>query len=357
MSTEPVAESSAAFNAAKIPNRLVFIWIGEALPTTAVIAIRSAWLHCQPDEIVLLHEGLTPRSAGVADVAELPGVRLQAASAADFDLDCDPSGAVRRQFETLKSPASRANLLRLAYLYRHGGVYLDTDTITIRDLAPLRQQAGFCGVEPVLHPYRSKRPSAVVALGRKLSLGIRGLVREACARIPGGVALHRVVDAPTQELAVNNAVIGACVGNPTLAACITRIGELPEAERAVRFRLGTHLMQEITRNTTSATMTVYPAEYFYPLGPVLSLQYFRAGSEAALSGWLSRDTHVVHWYSSLEASIGGGPLDATWIEGHPDTAFSALARPHLPARRDEARRDPESGDARDVAAGIDSAPR
>ena len=127
----------------RIPDRIVFVWLGRSLPDVALVAIWSARAANPGAEVVVLHDGLE----GPAE----PGVTFEPVTDAIFD--AIPAGdAAARLYRTLPSPTARSNLLRLAALYHHGGIYLDTDTITIRDLAPLRRLRGFCGAEHVACP-------------------------------------------------------------------------------------------------------------------------------------------------------------------------------------------------------------
>ena len=155
-----------------IPNRLIFIWFGNRFPFANVVAVRSAMRRCQPEETLLIHEGLDEDTPGVRELLDEPGFRLVEAGASWFD-DLPPGGELAHElYEELGAPATRANLLRLAALWKLGGIYLDTDTITIKDLAPLRQHQGFCGVEVLGMPaslFDSKNPARWGAAGLRLA--------------------------------------------------------------------------------------------------------------------------------------------------------------------------------------------
>lgn len=304
-----------------IPNRIVFIWLGKTLPWSAGVAIRSASRVQAPDELVLYHEGLEFQGEGWDLVAGLPGLRLVAVSDALFD-GLNDDGICLRLFHELKSPATRANLLRLAVLYRWGGVYLDTDVIAVRPWGDLLSLPGFCGTEPIAMPadlFGSWNPL------RWLACGLRFAWRDLCTRIPRGEQWFRLFEGSFVP-AANNAVIGAEAGNALLEMAFSTIQSMDESLRRKRFRLGTHLLQRLTGNRSQAAMTVFPAMYFYPVGPEVSCHWFRDGSASRLQEMLYPETRIVHWYNSVEGRFLTEPLDKNWVQAHPDSAFSELVR-------------------------------
>ena len=90
-------------------------------------------------------------------------------------------------------------------------------------------------------------------------------------------------------------------------------------------------MQSLTGNRSSQDMEVLPAAYFYPLGPDISVHWFRDGSAGALDELVRTETRVVHWYSSVEERVGLRRIDERYIRSHAGrTAFARLACEHLP---------------------------
>jgi hypothetical protein len=313
-------------NAPHIPNRLIFIWFGSRFPFANVVAVRSAMRTCKPDETLLIHEGLSEDTPGVRDLMEEPGFRLEEAGSRWFE-NLPPGGELAHAlYEELGAPATRANLLRLAALWKVGGIYLDTDTITIKDMAPLRRSRGFCGVEVLGMPaslFDSRNPARWGAAGLRLA------TRAALSVAPMGDRAFRRIEG-FYPRAVNNAVVGSCPENRVIARAFSTIIEMDAATRRRRFRLGTHLMQRVTGNRSSADMEVLPPEYFYPLGPEISLQWFSPGSAQRIPQMIHENTHVVHWYSSLESRLQSGPLTAEYVEKNQDeTAFARLAADYL----------------------------
>jgi hypothetical protein len=310
-------------HARPIPNRLVFIWFGSRLPVTARVAVRSAMSACRPEETLIVHQGLDERQ--VEDLVE-DGARLVPAERGWFEGLPRGGSTAMRLYDTLASPASRANLLRLAILWRKGGVYLDTDTITLRDLDDLRRHDGFCGLEPVALPgdlFGSPNPL------RWLAAGMRLAVREGCVRLDAGVRLFRRLERHFVH-AVNNAVVGRRPGNPIIARAFEEILRMDPAEQERRYRLGTHLLQQLTHNRSGPDMEVLPSATFYPLGPEISAHWFREGSASRLDELLRPETRVVHWYSSVEERVGLRRIDERYIRTHAArTAFASLAAPHL----------------------------
>jgi hypothetical protein len=212
--------------------------------------------------------------------------------------------------------------LRYALLYKQGGVYLDTDVIAIRSWDDLLRYRGFCGLEAVAFPgdlYASFNPF------RYLFAGILYLWRLLCAYLPRGWQIFR----PTEKFfrySANGAILGSEPKNKIVEEFFAKIGELREKDFSVAACIGPHIVQKATKNKSSENMETLPSAYFYPLGPDISLQYFRNGSVKHLDKILSPQTRIVHWYNSVEKKYLRQQLSKKWIEEHPTSAFAKLAQ-------------------------------
>ena len=311
-----------------IPNRLLFVWFGARFPHGNLIALRAARRGFRPEEILILcddPDGLRPR---LEECADWPELRLARADASWFE-GLPHAGALAAEvFARHGKPAARANLIRLAALYKRGGVYLDFDALTVGDPSPLLARRGFCGTEPLALPadlFARRNPFAWARAGALLA------VRQILSMIPGGWRAFRRIEA-WYPPAPNNAVLGAEAGHPFLERCFRLMAELPAAERYKRFRLGTHLLQRAVRDAEAAGalqgFDVLPPPLFYPLGPEISAHWFRPGTARSLDRMLRPETVVVHWYNSVETRLGGKALTAAWVAAHPDTAFAEMVRRH-----------------------------
>jgi hypothetical protein len=309
-----------------IPNRLIFIWFGSRFPYGNLLALRSARRLFRPEEILLIVGDPEGVRAKLDECAAWPELRLEAAGPAWFDGLPHVAELAKDLFARDLKPAAKANLIRLAALYRRGGVYLDFDTITVRDPAPLLAKRGFCGTEPLALPadlFHSKNPLRWIAAG--LRLGARQLL----ANVPGGWRPFRSLERYYVNGA-NNAVIGAEPGHPFLETCFRVMAALPAAERLRRFRLGTHLLQQsvqtASRDGSMHGFEVLPPDFFYPLGPEISSHWFKDGTAARLDEMLGRDTFIVHWYNSVESRFLKQELTPEWVRRHPDTAMAEMIR-------------------------------
>jgi len=328
-----------------IPNRLIFIWFGRAFPYGNLLALRSARRWFAPQEILLIADdpdALRATLEGEApDVSGWPELRLMEADSGWFDGLPHNAGAIAREvFGGKTSPATKANLIRLAALYKLGGVYLDFDTITLggasRDPRALLTRSGFCGAEPLALPadlMGSKNPLRWALAGWRLAK------RQALANLPGGWRFFRMIEG-LYPAAPNNAVLGTVAGHPFLDLCFRLMTELPESERFKRFRLGTHLLQRAALRYRPSpgpkdwtghvgaplAFDVLPPAHFYPLGPEIATHWFKPGTAARLDDMLRPETTIVHWYNSVEVRLGGKALTRAWVEAHADTAFAELVR-------------------------------
>jgi hypothetical protein len=321
-----------------IPNRYHFIWFGREFPLTHALAIRSVAATCSPDAI-LLHasDDLSGQPDFDQLVAELPAFSVQrtdiGALLDEPDLP-DPS-RLRQIWDQLigqRRWAQLADLLRHLVLYRQGGVYLDLDTLTIRDVRPLLGSPGFCGRERILVDAAVHKRGSPWRYFRTVPLD---LARWVCSRTESGIRNFARI-ANLYRAAINNAVLALPARHPLALEALRRIPDLiPDLERR-RPALGPDLLQDLIDGAQRSDVTVFDPSYFYPLGPTMAEQLFRVRATAAdvdraLGESIAPETYVLHWYNDGRKS-SRGPLDRASIEGLADRQmFSRLARPYLPA--------------------------
>jgi len=301
-----------------IPNRIFFIWLGKNFPWSAGIAVLSA-LRVQKPEEVAVYSDVELQGEGFDLLKNEKGIAFKIIDNSVFK-DLGDDGICEELCNKVKSPASKANLLRLALLYKHGGIYLDTDTIFVKPIDDLLKFKGFCGTETVALPrelFKSINPFAY------LVCGLRFAWRFFCTYCPSGEQIFRKTEKLFSQSA-NNAVLASEAKNPIIADAFNEINLMKEATRLRRYRLGTHLLQSITRNKSSEFMEVLPSCYFYPLGPEICRHYFLDGSGKRLNKILLPETRIVHWYNSVERRFLSEPLNAAWVEKHPSSAFTIL---------------------------------
>src|SRR5262249_12879270 len=166
-------------------------------------------------------------------------------------------------YRELATPAARVNVLRMALLLLEGGVYLDTDTVTLADLAALGQgHAALCGEEHLVFPAGRASPLSRLRPEALARMAVRDVLR----RWPNGYRGFRRIEHWFPK-AVNNAVLGAEPGHPLVRELIARAVRLPSARRGVRYALGTHLLQEVVADYHGTDLCVLPPAAFFPLGP------------------------------------------------------------------------------------------
>jgi hypothetical protein len=308
-----------------IPNRLIFIWFGARFPYGNLLALRSARRWFRPEEILLITDDPEGTRGRLEECASWPELRLERADASWFAGLPHVAEIAAELFAGKLSPATKANLIRLAALYKRGGVYLDFDTVTVRDPASLLARRGFCGAEPLALPadlFASRNPL------RWLSAGLLLGARQLFAVIPGGWRAFRRIEG-LYRAAPNNAVFGSEAGHPFLEVCFRLMAGMPPAERVKRFRLGTHLLQRAVGATTSESrhgFNVLSSPHFYPLGPEISAHWFKPGTARVLDEMLRPETIIVHWYNSVESRLWGKALTPEWVARHPDTALAEMVR-------------------------------
>jgi hypothetical protein len=305
-----------------IPAVAHFVWIGRALPWAHALAITSAARCAGLSRVVLHHTDPPGEGAGWDAVAREPGVQLARLRPLPLlQRVADLGDRLAAVYRSLDTPAARANVLRVAILHGQGGVYLDTDTLTVAPLGPLLHAPAFCGLEHVVLPraVRASRNPAVWA-----GVVARSMVRDLLRRLPRGYrGFARISD--RFALAANNAVLGAEPGHPLLHAMLRAMVDLDPARRRVRFALGTHLLQD-TIAARPGEIVLHPPEVFYPLAPEISEHWFRVRSRVDLDEVIGPATRVVHWYASVRTRAIVPRIDATYVREHRTRQlFSAAA--------------------------------
>ncbi|MBN1222136.1 MAG: hypothetical protein JXB23_02725 [Candidatus Aminicenantes bacterium] len=292
---------------------------------TNQIAIKSAVMQNQPDEVLLLHDGLSEGLMSASGLIKDCRMRLEEASEDWFD-DLPRGGEeMRALYNAHTSPTAKANLLRLAVLWKLGGIYLDMDTVTIKSFDGLRKYRGFCGCETVAVPGDLLENANLITKGR---VGIKLAFRELCVYIPKGYRLFKTFESLYAQ-SVNNAVMGSAPKNPFLEKAFSAIKEMPENERFKRYGLGTHLLQRLTKNTSSENMEVLDRSFFYPLGPVISYYWFKKNSGGYYDDLLQENTVAVHWYNTSLRKFRKRSLDIDYLKKNSSTAFAKLVSKYL----------------------------
>ncbi len=229
-------------------------------------------------------------------------------------------------YQRLVQPAAKANLTRAALLYREGGVYVDTDTITIAPFDAQRENGVFCGSERIIYPNRVLR---AMTASQKLRCELLNRLREGCRRLPYGFRFFRLIE-DRYYLAVNNAVLGAEFGHAFLRQLLENMVEMDPERQMVRFALGTHLLQQTVAAYGGDDFHVCAPELFYPLSPEVSEHWFRFAPGYRLEEVLRPETILVHWYASVRTKEIVPKIDADYIAAHADEQlFSALAAPFV----------------------------
>ena len=302
-----------------IPSTAHFIWYGARLPYVYQLSLRAARIWGGFAEVILHHDAAFRPDSLDPHLSE--GVTLRSIDAgADIEAIEGLGPRLMDLYQQLSAPAARANLLRMCVLAKHGGVYLDTDALCIRPMAPVLKAGAFCGEERILFPGTMMRAMAPRAWARSLVLsGARWALRE----LPGGFRHFRRIE-PYFPRAVNNAVVGAQSHHPFVEGMLQAMVDLPPERRLRRFALGTHLLQQRVSLYSGDDLVVHAPEVFYPLAPEISRHWFRV-QRAQLDEVLSEQTRVVHWYASVRLASITDSLDAAYLRNHrEDQLFSRL---------------------------------
>ena len=314
-----------------IPNQFHFVWDDNFFPYTAYLAIRSVAQHCRPDRIFLFK---TPQLNNVPNF-----VRLQREVDCLEPVDIDLPGWLEHAalpctqqlldaYRFLKERnyyGSVSDLLRSLTLYLRGGIYLDTDTLTLRDMDPLRQGGAFLCREHILVSSKVWRRNTRWRYFRTAPLT---LARDLCMRFAYGVRLFQIIS-PLYVCVVHNATMGFRPGHPLMRDALLGIAER-YLDRPKRYSLlGPDVLQDLIAANTYHDLTVLPPRCFSPLGPTMTFQYFhlrRRRTLDTLTEWIVKpDTYAIHWSNNgtIAKSVPQGDNDLKQLRER--QLFSRLA--------------------------------
>ncbi|HKO89985.1 MAG TPA: glycosyltransferase, partial [Polyangiaceae bacterium] len=238
---------------------------------------------------------------------------------------------LKQIWHSVESHVTRSNLARAILLYRHGGIYLDTDVLVVRDFDLLRRHHAFLGTERVVWPAWACRGWSAQRLFKSPLLD---LLRKLSATQRDGEWLIRKT-ANWYPTAVNGAVLGARPEHPFLAELLRKTCQVPEAKWPLKHRLGTHVLQDTVAAYQGSDLEILTPDAFYPLGPEVSRQYFRPQRNPVefARRILRPTTCAIHWYASVTdlASFS----DAQWAELMGRTIYGHLCAPYLGAHAAE----------------------
>jgi hypothetical protein len=318
-------------NSNKIPNQFLFVWDDKFFPYAAYLAIRSVAVHCKPDRILLLK---TPQLNEVPNFRRLQR-EVQCLHPVDIDLAAWLEEArlpcaqklldANRFLKERNFYGSVSDLLRSLMLYLRGGIYLDTDTLTLRDMDPLLELGGFAAEEHILVSSKVFKKNSRWRYFRTAPLTV---VRDICAKFAFGVRVFQAIS-PLYVSVVHNAVMGFRQGHPLMRDVLLRIAE-KYPERPSRYPLlGPDTLQDMLEENRYSDVSVLPPRCFSPLGPTMTYQYFHRRKSRTLDKLSKRivlpDTYAIHWSNNGTIAKSVPQNDEDLKEAAPTQLFARLA--------------------------------
>lgn len=315
-----------------IPSKVHFCWIGPRLPWAYTFAVLSAAEHGEMAEIILHHTDALADGPERQALERMPGVRLHRidpdAFLTDVGTGLGMGGGLATLYHRVERPATKADLLRAAILYRDGGVYLDLDTVTVASLRPLLAARLFIGCEFIVWPKSVRSSRSPIIWARHLSLD---LIRNALRRLPDGWRVFQRIE-DWYFRGVNNAVMGAEPGTAFFATYLRAMLAVPLDQLADAYALGPDLLQDIAAGYSGDDLSILDPQVFYPLPPEISEHWFRTGRRVEVERVLSPRTRVVHWYASVRTKSRVALIDPAYIRANRDhQLYSALISARLRA--------------------------
>lgn len=197
--------------------------------------------------------------------------------------------------------AGRSNILRYLILYREGGIYLDFDTLTVKDYLPLLAYPGFIGEEAVFR-YDDDRVSGKFPLGLIPAGACFGMSYYLsllnCRYLGDSSALNginKTLMSMWSERKLNNAVLACEVGSPFFAKAIALVSE---TNPGIKYALGPILMNRTWSTEAAQHMQRLGTEYFYAIPPSQTFRFFYGPAVP-----LPSSAYSIHWCSSNHKAL------------------------------------------------------
>jgi hypothetical protein len=287
-----------------IPHHFHLIWIGRHFPFANRLAVESI-LQTNPGAKVTLHYEDPPDNA---DWRALQAkVEFRPLSLPDLLAALPVSmAAVAPVLSGISSGylAGRSNILRYLILYREGGIYIDFDTVTVRDYRPLLAHPAFIGEEAVFRydddRVAGKYPPGIVPAGAAFGLSYYlSMANSRWLKDSGvGNALNRSLMRLWSERKLNNAVLGSAPGNAFFGKAIALV---PDTDPGIRYALGPILMNRTWGTEAAAHMRRLSSDHFYCIPPSQTYRFFYGPARP-----LPADAFSVHWCSSNHKDLAAG---------------------------------------------------
>lgn len=289
-----------------IPHHFHLIWIGKRFPFVNRLAVESL-RQSNPGARITIHYEDPPGNADWRALGRVTEQRPLDLAGLLGSLPASMS-AVIPVLQGISSgyPAGRSNILRYLILYREGGIYLDFDTLTVRDYRPLLAHPAFIGEEAVFKCDDDRvagrlRPE-IVPLGMLFGLSYY-LSYWNCRHFgdsEAGNALNRLLMRAWSARKLNNAVLGCESANPFFGRALALV---PHTDPGIRYALGPILMNRVwdEGGEARASMRRLGAEHFYFIPPSQTYRFFHGPAPE-----LPADTYTLHWCSSNHKDLAAG---------------------------------------------------
>ncbi len=308
-----------------IPATAHFCWIGPDLPWAYGFAVLSCARQGGLSRVILHHTDDLAPTPVLAALRAAPRVELRRIAPAESALN--RPGALTALYQRMPSPAIKSDILRTAILFTEGGLYLDTDTLTLAPLTPLLHTAQFIGTESIIWPHFVRVSRNPLLLAR---YGALDLARKACRLLPQGWRAFRLVERFCFP-GINGAVMGAAPGTALFARALTAMLDMPPLRQSEPNALGPDLLQTLTEQAAPGEITIHPPALFYPLPPEISQHWFRPTRRVRLAAMLPPKTRLVHWYASVRSKPYVAEITPAFVRAHAATQpYSALVLRALP---------------------------
>jgi hypothetical protein len=316
-----------------IPKKFHFVWFGPRFPFPNALSIYSLRATTSSAEIHLhLSDDLRGEPHYDALMSTVPSIVLHESRPENLAARLpaplrDPLTPVCQALTERGAWGPLSDIARYAVLHEHGGVYLDFDTLTVRDLAPLLECGAFCGKEVLVVDGETFRRGGVLRHFRTTPLDV---MRAVCAHVEPGYRWFSRIE-KFYPAAINGAVLGARPAHPLIVDALREVPARAALLERRRSAIGPDLLQDLLRDGRYPDVTIHDPKRFYPLGPTMVAHLFRSRASAAKSAAeiVTAGTYVVHWYNDAqrEGSLPRAPAETYALAQR--QVFAHLARQSL----------------------------
>lgn len=271
-----------------------FIWIGDELHWPYYYAIASAFDQGGYEQVIVHHTCyLRNNSAHQAFRCAYPQVKFNLFDVKNevATVEAELSLNLMSVYNMLPTAAIQSDFLRTLIIYKYGGVYLDTDTLTLNNMQKIMvSHSCFLASEYIIFASQQHKYNPYHAIFLRY-------LRLLIAVMPRGWKHFEKIQ-KLYTIALNGAIIGAPKRHPWLKHLLVAMSNMSKNRLSKSCQIGPRLLdREIKHSVATNTVNIVPEKTFCFLPPIIARRWFLQKMDYQLVSSACAYP-IIHWYAS-----------------------------------------------------------